>query len=98
AVKHGTIGKIGVLIGAVGLQAKAFMAHGGGAEPGAGAEAGGGVEGGAVEDDVRLGVAGVTADKGLDIGLQHRPTPPPPPASPPKTPAARRRPHGALWC
>ena len=71
AVENGVVGQILVLVGTIGLQAEALVAHGGRAKPGAGAEAGGGVKGGAEEDDLRLFKTAVAADKGLNIRVHY---------------------------
>ena len=68
AVEDVEVGQIGVLVGAVSLEAKALVPDGRWAEPCAGAVAGGGVERCAVEHDVGGAVAAVAADKGFNIG------------------------------
>src|SRR5699024_5325105 len=68
AVKNSAVHQVFVLVGAVGFDAEALVAHGGGAEPGAGAEAGGGVKGGPEEDDFCLLIGGIAGDKGFYIG------------------------------
>ena len=62
------VGEVGVLVGAVGLEAEALVPDGRRAEPCAGAVAGGGVERCAVKHDVGGAVAAVAADKGFNIG------------------------------
>ena len=71
AVKNPAVRQVFVLIRTVGLQSKALMAHGRGAEPGAGPEAGGGVEGSAVQDNFRRFIFTVAADEGFNIRLHH---------------------------
>ena len=68
AVEDVEVGQIGVLVGAVSLEAKALVPDGRRAEPCAGAVAGGGVERCAVKHDVGGAVAAVAADKGFNIG------------------------------
>ena len=68
AVKHVKVRQVGVLVGAVGLQAVALVTDGRRAEPGTGAVAGGGVVGGTVQHDAGGTVAAVAADKVFNIG------------------------------
>ena len=72
AVKHIKVRQVGVLVGAVGLQAVALVADGGRAEPGPGAVAGGGIVGGTVQHDTGGTVAAVAADKGFNVGVKHQ--------------------------
>ena len=68
AVKHVKVRQVGVLVGAVGLQAVALVADGGRAEPGPGAVAGGGIVGGTVQHDAGGAVAAVAADEVFNVG------------------------------
>jgi len=69
AVKHIKVRQVGVLVGAVGLQAVAFVADSRRAEPGTGAVAGGGIVRRTVQHDAGGAVAAVAADKGLNVGV-----------------------------
>ena len=68
AVKHIKVRQVGVLVGAVGLQAVALVADGRRAEPGTGAVAGGGIVGGTVQHDAGGAVAAVAADEVFNVG------------------------------
>src|SRR5699024_8386667 len=94
-VENLAVGEVPVLVGAVGLQPEALVAHGRGAEPGPGAEAGGGVKGSAKEDDLGLFKGGIAGDKGLNVGFHIIL---PPPAFSPGRPGGRMRRCGAGRC
>ena len=68
AVKDVKVRQVGVLVGAVGLQAVALVADGRRAEPGTGAVAGGGIIRGTVQHDAGGTVAAVAADEVFNVG------------------------------
>ena len=72
AVKDLAVGQVGVLVGAVGLDAVALMPDGRRAEPGPRPVAGGGIVGGAVQHDLGAAVGAVAPDKGFNIAWQHQ--------------------------
>ena len=69
AVEDVEVGEVGVLVGAVGLEAEALVPDGRRAEPCAGAVAGGGIVRRTVQHDAGGAVAAVAADKGLNVGV-----------------------------